>query len=132
MKTLLKVVVVCALGAIALFWLVANFSAVESRFQCDGQVAVQGKRQPMTLYMKLEEYRPWVRLWSDSDASLNLEAPSQWVDYYEHLEAIGDQLQIYETYPQKALRGNFSRLSKTLALDLKVGGLFDGECKTMN
>ena len=51
----------------------------------------------------------------------------------EHLEAAGDQLQIYETYPQKTLKGIFSRLSKTLAIDLESRfGIFDGTCTAAN
>ena len=72
-------------------------------------------------------------LWGDSDGSVILEIPNEWIEYYEQVEEVGDQLQVFETYPQKTLKGNFSKLSKTLAIDLgSPFGFFDGSCTTTN
>ncbi|MDP3771982.1 MAG: hypothetical protein Q8Q94_01230 [bacterium] len=127
MKKSLKYVGSGVLGIVVLFFFAANFSEVESSFQCSGEISLNGTTRPMTVYMKLTEYRPWVR--SDSNGSINLEIPNEWVEYYGHIEEAGDQLQIFETYPQKTLKGNFSKLSKTLAIDLEPPfGFFDGTC----
>jgi len=82
----------------------------------------------MSVFIKLTEYRSWVGFWSDSDGSVYLEVPNEWVEYYEHVEEAGDQLQIYRKYPKKRLKGNFSKLSKALAVDLESRGFFDGTC----
>ena len=129
MKKSLKYIGFGVLGLIVLFFFVANFSAVESKFQCSGEISFEGTTRPMNVFMKLTEHRSWVGLWSDSAGSINLEIPNEWVEYYGHIEEVGDQLQIYETYPQKALKGNFSKLSKTLAIDLESPfGFFGGAC----
>jgi len=115
------------LGLVALFFFAANFSTTESSFQCSGEITNNNISQPSTVYIKLTEYRPWVR--SDSDGSLNWELPNEWVGYFGHIEKVGDQFQIYETYPQKTFKGTFSTLSQTLAIDLEAPfGFFDGTC----
>lgn len=114
---------------IALFLFIVNFSAVESNFRCSGEISLDGNTRSKTIYMKLTQYRPWVALWSDSNGAVSLEIPNEWVEYYGQVEKVGDQLQIFETYPKKTLRGNFSLLSKTLAIDLESPfGFFDGLC----
>jgi len=131
MKKSIKYIGFAVLGIVILFFFFANFSAAESSFQCSGEMSLNGTTRPMTVYLKLTEYRPWVSLWSDSDASINLEIPNEWVEYYGHVKEVGDQLQIYKTYPQKTLKGNFSTLSKTLVIDLESPfGFFDGNCIT--
>ncbi|MDP3769874.1 MAG: hypothetical protein Q8R40_02980 [bacterium] len=107
MKKSLKYIGLIVAGLVILFFFVANFSAAELSFQCSGETTLNNTTRPMTVYMKLAEYRPWVGLWSDSDGSINLEIPNEWVEYYGDIEEVGDQLQIYETYPQKMLKGNF-------------------------
>lgn len=129
MKKSLKYIGGSVLGFIILFLFVSNFSTTESSFQCSGEISGSEISRPMNIYIKLTEARPWVGLWSDSDGSINLEIPNEWVEYYEHIEEVGDQLQIYKTYPQKTLKGNFSVLSRTLAIDLgSPFGFFDGAC----
>jgi hypothetical protein len=46
--------------AIVLFLFVANFSAVESRYECVGTLSSSNAEQPSTIFLKLETYRPWV------------------------------------------------------------------------
>ncbi|OGZ62663.1 MAG: hypothetical protein A3C58_03330 [Candidatus Staskawiczbacteria bacterium RIFCSPHIGHO2_02_FULL_34_10] len=129
MKKSIKYIGFAVLGVVVLFFFATQFSEAESSFQCFGEISFNGTTRPMTVYMKLTEYRPWVL--SDSHGSINLEIPNEWIEYYGHIEEVGDQLQIYETYPQKMLKGNFSRLSKTLAIDLESPfGFFDGNCIT--
>lgn len=117
-----------ALLAIAtlLFIFVANFSSVASNFECVGKTSAEGSSQPATIYIKLEEYRSWVGLWSESDASLQMEIPNTFVDYFGHVVKVGDQYQIFDF--DKKLKGNFSTLSKALALSTPTG-FFDGVCK---
>ncbi len=133
MKKLLKYIGFALGGLLILFLFVVYFSATETTFQCTGEISYEGNTRPLTVYMKLAEYRPWVGLWGDSDGSINLEIPNEWVEYYGHVEEVGDQLQIHETYGNKALKGNYSKLSKTLAIDLEPPfGFFDGNCIVAN
>ena len=115
-----------AVTALLLFVFVANFSSVESRFQCSGEITSRGNSQRATIYMKLHEYRWWVDLWSDSDGSVWLEVPNSALEYFEHVVEVGDQLQIYDY--QKNPRGYFSTLSKSLSITTQIWS-FDGTCK---
>ena len=109
-----------------LFWFVANYSVIESSYECVGKFS-HSTRDSTTIYLRLSEYRFWVRLWSDSDASLFTEVPNNYVDYYSHLEEVANQFQIYQ---YDRFKGNFSTLSNTLALDTP-GGFFDGNCRKL-
>jgi hypothetical protein len=113
-------------AALLLFVFVAKFSAVESRFQCSGEIAAKDGSRSVSVYLKLEKYRWWVGLWSESDASLHLEIPNSAIEYFGHVKIVGDQYQIFDD--RKNLKGNFSTLSKTLALSTSAG-FFDGVCK---
>ena len=113
------------IGIVLLFIFVVNFSIVESRYECQGELTFMGEKEPKTVYTKLEEYRWWVGLWGESDGNLSLEIPNVYVDYYGHIKETGDQLQIYDW--DMNLVGNFSTLSKTLALNSRMG-FFDGAC----
>jgi len=119
-------------GIICLFIFLANFSAVESRFKCPGEFVEVGAKQPVTMFIKITKYRWWVELWSDSNSDGNFwyEIPIMGVNYYSHVVEIGDQLHIYETEGGE-LKGNFSTLSKTLALSTHYG-FFDGICEVID
>lgn len=123
---LLKYLGAFLVAAIGLFLFVVNFSAVETRFQCSGEISSHGKSRQATIYMKLHEYRWWVGLWNDSDGSVWLEAPNSSLEYFERVVEVGDQLQIYDY--QKNPKGHFSSLSKTLAIATSIWS-FDGTCK---
>ena len=127
MKQFFKYTVIIVTSLLLLFVFVANFSATEYRYECKGSFKTADEQyEDDTIYLKLSDYRFWVKMWSGSDASLNIEVPNKHVDYYGHLEKVGDQLQIYDF--DKNLKGNFSKLSKTLALQTYLG-FFDGTCK---
>ncbi len=115
------------LAALGLFLFVAYFSAVETRFQCSGELSSDDNSQKGILYMKLNEYRWWVGLWSDSDGDVTLEVQNKpLVDQFVSIEKIGDLLTIYDH--EKRPQGYFSTLSKTLAVTTSRWS-FDGTCK---
>lgn len=113
--------------ALLLFVFVANFSEIESRFQCSGEISSEGGSRPTTIYMKLKEYRWWVGLWSESDGNLWIETP-RGVDFYARIIGYGDQLQISDF---QNIKGHFSTLSKTLTISTHVG-MFEGTCKRLD
>lgn len=128
MKKAAKYIGFVLAALVILFLFVANFSATEASFQCSGEITKDNTPQgSKTVYIKITEYRPWVGLWSDSNGSVHLEVPNEWYDYFDHVDEVGDQLQIFKSYPQKTIKGNFSRLSNVLAIDTPYG-LFEGNC----
>jgi hypothetical protein len=112
-----------------LFAIVVNFSEVESNFECSGEMTSDSISKPSTIHIKLNEYRWWVSLWSESDGNFCLEIPNTHVQYYSNVLDLDPQIQIQGH--QKELKGDFSKLSKTLALDTPVG-FFDGTCRVTN
>ena len=114
-----------ALCGVILFAVVAFFSAVESRYECDGGFTIGNGKRSVKAFTKLHEYRWWVGFWSDPNVALRLEVPNETVEYYAHVVGNGDQLQIREN---GKLRGNFSLRSKMLPLKTSRG-FYDGICK---
>jgi len=127
MRTI-KYVGASLLLVLAIIVLVFTSSIAESRFECAGTLSSKDGSLPETVYFKLDEYRWWVGLWSDSDGDLRLEVPNRSVEYYDRVTEVGDQLQIFD---DQKLHGNFSTLSRALALNTPVG-FFDGVCKTID
>ena len=133
MKRLLSYAGVGVLVPVVLFLfyllIFTNFLATEYSFKCSGTLALEGITRPTNVFIKLTEYSSWSSLSTDSDGSIYLEISNEWTEYYEYVEKVGDQFQIYDSYPQKVPKGNFSELSKTLAIDLEPPfGFFDGIC----
>jgi len=119
------------LGALlAAFFAAAYFSASESRFECRGVVTEQGVESPARVFLKLERYRWWVGLWSDSWGSAWIEVPSETVIYVGQITNAGDLLAFWE--PHDKFRGNFSTLSKTLGVGIYQGRVFEGTCTSVS
>lgn len=118
--------------AVLLFLFVANFSAVESRFECKGKIIANGVEQPATVFLKLQKYRWWVGLWSDSSGSAWVEVPNQTISYFGHVTEAGDQLQFWDSFgvdPPSKFSGIFSTLSGAVGVKLGTTGVFEGTCK---
>lgn len=116
----IKIALIFITILVSVFFIVANFSAKETRFSCVGSIKIAEQYEDLTIYVKIHRYRPWVGLWSDSAGILWVEIPNRIVEYHEHIEVVGDQLQIYdvkyyEVKKEKGLAGNFSMLSKVIA-----------------
>jgi hypothetical protein len=124
MTTVKRVLAAAVIAVAAIGVIVLNFSAAESRFECVGTFSI-GKENG-TVYVKLQEYRWWVGLWSKADAAIWVEFPNVTVEYFGDVIRVGDQLQIRDGLNNT--KGTFSTLSKTLAL-LTYKGVFEGTCK---
>lgn len=114
---------------VLLFIFIVNFSSVESRYECVGELTFEGETTSKTIYIKIQEYRWWVGLWSDTDGNIQLEIPNETLSYYSNLKEVGDQLQIFGADMNPA--GSFSTLSKALTIDTGIG-IFDGKCERIS
>jgi len=126
----MKILGAIGVTVLLVFVFVANFSAVETHFQCPGQISSTDGSRPVTVYLKLEEYRWWVSLWSESGAAMHIEIPNSYVEYFGDVKKVGDQYQIFDS--TQKIKGNFSTLSKALAINLPLKlqtDFFDGTCK---
>jgi len=120
---ILKVLGVLLLSLVALFVLTSVFSYTTTKYECSGKFAKDGKEEVGKVFIKINKYAWFTKLWADADASMNSEIPNELVNYYSNVSIVGDQYQIYDS----KLVGNFSNLSKILALKT-VKGFFDGKC----
>lgn len=111
---------------VLLFLIVVNFSVMPTNYECKGVIEYKEIKQPLTVYIALNEYRWWVNLWNESDGQLYLEFPNQFIWYYNDLNEVG---KIYFIHDLK-MKGSFSTLSNLLALDTPKG-FFDGTCKVI-
>jgi len=119
--------------AIVAFLIVANFSAKDTAFRCEGKLTIASEEKPATLFMTLSEYRWWVGLWSHSDGMVSIQAPQFGVPYipYLGLEDNGEFFHIFDYVGStrfEGFRGQFYKLSRYLGLDTKSAGVFDGQC----
>lgn len=122
------------LAAVVLLYLIAlNFSEVESRYECAGTYTKDGLEQPTTAFLKLNKYRFWVGLWSDSRGSVWIEVPNKTVEYFEHVQ--GDDLLAFKnTQHGNGLdsdQGTFWLLSGALNFEIRYWGKFNGACKAI-
>lgn len=126
----IKILGTFGVAVVVLFVFLANFSAVESRFQCPGQLSSTDGSRAITVFLKIQEYRWWGRLWSESNAAVHIEVPNTHVYYFGNVKKVGDQYQIFDS--ARKLRGNFSTLSNALAINLPLKlqtDFFDGNCR---
>jgi len=65
-KYVVAVLVLLVAGYVTLFY----FSATESCFACDGTMTSKGTGTASKVFVRLQEYRWWVKLWSTSQGSL--------------------------------------------------------------
>lgn len=121
-KRIITIVVIL----ITIVYYILNFSVTYSRYECNGTIQKNGIKENQTVFLKLGVFAFHTKLWSDSDGSLWIESPNQWVDSYTDLDKVADSYQIYSY--KNALKGNFSTLSKTIMLDTDFG-FYDGKCK---
>jgi capsular polysaccharide biosynthesis protein len=121
-KTIAGSIAVLAL----LLIVVANFSVLVSRYQCSGTITKEPYQSTETIFVKLEKYRWWVGLWSDSYGNMHVEIPHQSIEYYSSIVEAGDILQVFSV--ANKLEGQFSALSRSLTLKTSRG-LFEGTCR---
>jgi hypothetical protein len=119
---------------VAAFIVLANFSATESAFRCEGEITAQSQKKSATFFMTLTDYRWWVKLWSNSDGMLLIEAPKEGLPYQPYLgtQKVGNGARhIYENSDEaggvKGQRGAYYKRSNYLTLDTPRG-LFEGDC----
>ena len=126
---IIKYLFTSAIVLIVIFLFLVRFTVVTSSFECPGTITSEDETQSLTIYIKIEKYRWWVKLWADPDGDFTCEIPNETVDYTQHIIKVGDQFQILDF--DKHIKGNFSTLSKTLALSSDKR-FFDGVCESID
>jgi hypothetical protein len=126
MLTLLKWVFIAALVLIGGMWILGNYSQIPSRYECNGTYeSNDAKTTKGKLFLRINLYRFYVHLWSDSDGNYFMEDMRGTLSYGNKLRDDGTTA-IY-------LTNNDGMLSKTSGnLWIKTSmGLFEGNCSRM-
>jgi hypothetical protein len=124
-KTLAAVGLLLGVAAV-LYFVIVNFSVITTKYECRGTLMANGADGPVTAFFRLEDYRWWVHLWSDSDGALWLEMPQHGADYYSKISTEGKDSVVIQRKPGE-ISGKFSRLSEHLWLTTAYG-LLEGDC----
>lgn len=123
MLSILKGTVITVLLLIGGFWVLSNYSAISSRYECigtyesnDNQI-IKGK-----LFLRIDLYRFYVHLWSNSDGSYFIEDMDGILSY-------GNKLRDDSTTSIFLINndGIFSKISGNLWIKTYLG-LFKGKC----
>jgi hypothetical protein len=121
----LKILGIGGVLCLVLLFIASNFSEVKSKYQCEGRAGVK----EMKVFVKLSEYRWFVRLWSTSDGAMWTEVPNELYGFYPRLQSIGDNYQIFSDLQGGNPAGQFSTLSNALRLNMIGEGEFEGICQ---
>lgn len=127
MKKLSKFIAASVALIVIVFVLIVTLSAIDTRLQCTGTLTQQSVASPMTIFVKITEYRWWVGLWSESEGNVWLEIPNRSFEYYENVSRNGESLLI-NAPSGRGVGGLYSKLSNSLSLQTKMG-VFDGSCQ---
>ena len=114
----------------------AFLSSTETKYSCVGTSVLDGGiAKSNKVFIRLNEYRFWVWLWSKSDGDLWVEVPGREVLYYAFLSKAGDIYGVFLSTDKDGLgtnlSGSFSTLSKSLKLYLNEKDLFEGSCSSI-
>ena len=125
MKRVFKIIGL--LFILLLVYIVAlQLSVTKTVYQCDGEMVKLEKADQLSVYLKLEEWGWVIQLTSDGRAGVVwIEIPQAYVGYSDLVD-VGTQYQIWKN---SKLMGNFSKLSKTVAINFDHRGFFDGQCR---
>ena len=122
----IKIVLAVVAVVIGGFLFVANFSSVETRYECSGTLYAGSQSAAETAHIRVEHYRPWINLWSDSDGALWFEIPHKTLEYFEQIEVSSVGLQIGNT--DAPFKGTFSTVSRAITINTRLGQ-FQGACR---
>ena len=128
MKKLIKLILIVFVVLILTYLYLINFSIKEYRYNCNGTITNEGKSEELNLFMKLNKYALYTKLWGDSDANIWIEVPNKWVDSKTNIKKVGDDIFHIRDSINNDLLGSFSSLSNTLSLKTHFG-FYDGKCE---
>ena len=126
---ILKIIFSIIAVVVLLYLFIVFFSGKTTTYACEGNVKTSSGEYEQDAFVELVEYRWWVGLWSDSDASVWIETPKpdSWTYYYGHVTDSGSMLNLFGGQSNNELEGNYKKLSGQLSFNT-VQGIFSGTC----
>jgi hypothetical protein len=117
------------LGGAGFLLAAANYGAVEKRYRCDGDVSQHGATNEMTMYIRVQLYRPWI-FWAKSHGMVWTEIPNAAPQLYLNVKRVEDQIQFRTDGWEDA--GYLSTLSDSVTLARREGDTFRGACSVVS
>ena len=110
-----RIILILLALVISIFFVIKEFSLNTNLYECEGKYERNKTIENKKVFLKFEEFRWWVHLWSDKDGYVYIEIPNQEYNFFNQVESVGDNIQITEQYQGRFIfKGMFSRLSKSL------------------
>lgn len=106
-------------------YIVINHSVVETNHRC-----TMRSGEPATVFVKLQEYRRWVGIWSESEGRLWIEEDGGVLHYFSQLEIGAALIFIRRSESEPSRSGKWSKVSNRLSVEL-AGRQFAGTCETV-
>lgn len=138
LKALLKLVIVLAAVAGAGFYVVVNHSEVRQELVCNGH----WKDEPQaneTAYVELNEYRPWVRLWSNARGNMKAQTDKRaMTECFSGVTRVFDgRLAMYSFHDYDfsndnnlgRFRGGYRAANKEIIIEFHPTSVFIGTCE---
>lgn len=125
---LIIIFLIVSLGTVILF-----FSETQHKYECVGALKTSvDVKHGSKVYIVHNDYRPWVKLWSQSDGDVKIEVPGRWIQYYSYVEDTGNEDSHLHIFNAKdgALVGFLSKLSNHFWINIaSIESIFEGTCK---
>jgi len=118
LKRLLKVLGGLAVLTTVTLYIIANHSAAQRELTCSGHWRDQSENKE-TAYVQLNEYRWWVRLWSDRQGNAVLQTDKRALsDYIPDVRRIHDgKLALYMFHEGQKFKGGYRAANKEITIE---------------
>jgi hypothetical protein len=137
--TLKSLAVLAVAGGVALY-VVFNHSEVRQELACKGHWK-DAPQENDTAYVQLNEYRPWVRLWSNSHGNMLAQTDKRaMTEYLSDIRRVLDgRLAVYSFYDRSVssdtvgkFRGGYRAANNEITIEFLATSIFIGTCEPDN
>ena len=135
--TMFKYLAIVLIVIVGTFYIVANYSAIETKYKCEGELDYAGNIVSETIYVKYEQYRWWVGLWSDSYGNFWIEFSDKMPESFRHVTKTGTELHMFNyEYLDSGkkltpMEGSLSLLSNKISI-FKNKWSYKGQCSSID
>lgn len=137
LKHVLKVLAGIVVIAAAALYVVVNHSAARQELVCKGHWK-DAPEASDTAYVQLNEYRPWIRLWSGPHGDVKVQTDKRAeVGYFEDVRRTGEgRLALYSFWDYDfqsnkltKFRGGYRAANNEITMEFWQGAIFIGTCE---
>lgn len=138
LKAVLKLMVFLSVVAGAGLYVVMNYSEARQELMCEGHWKHRPEEKE-TAYVELNEYRPWVRLWSNNQGNMKVQTDKHAImKYFSDMTRLSDgRLAFYIFHDDYDIRndkrgrfrGGYRAANKEITIEFLPELVFIGTCE---